>query len=620
MPLSARNDMAKKKTQPGARVPAPATQPTSQPQLPPDTGERGPMITLTINGGQVQVPEGATILEAAKKLSIHIPTLCHLDLHDIKMVNQSATCRVCMVEVRGRRTLAPACATPAAEGMEVVTHNPRVINARRVIVELILSNHPKNCLTCPMNTNCELQSLAAELDIHEIVYTGEMSQHRMDKSSPAFIRDTNKCVLCRRCETMCNEVQTVNALSGVNRGFNTTVGTAFNMPIADTTCVACGQCVAVCPTAALSEVNNIPRAWALLSDPDKYVVVQTAPAVRAALGEVFGLPPGMAVTGKLVSALRLLGFKKVFDTNFAADLTIMEEAAEFIHRLKHGGKLPILTSCCPGWVKFVEHQFGDMLDIPSTCKSPQQMFGAVAKSYMAQQLDIDPRKMAVISVMPCIAKKYEAAREEFTVEGMREVDLVVTTRELAKMIREAGIDFPSLPDGDFDQPMGESTGAAVIFGTSGGVLEAALRTAYEWLTRTTLEKVEFTQLRGFKGIKEAVIKIGDMDVRVAVASGLGNARRLLEAIRRGEGVYHAIEIMACPGGCIDGGGQPYHHGNIAILERRMQALFNEDKSKKLRKSHENPAIIKLYDDFLGKPHGGVAKSLLHTQYARRVKM
>ena len=610
-----------------ARTPAPekrvapeAQSPRDTRQLPPEPDKRGTMVTLTINGSQVKVPEGATILEAAKKLSIHIPTLCHLDLHDIKMVNQSATCRVCMVEVKGRRTLAPACATLVAEGMEVVTHNPRVINARRVVVELILSNHPKNCLTCPKNTNCELQALAAELDIHEIVYTGEMSQHRMDKSSSAFVKDMNKCVLCRRCETMCNEVQTVNVLSGLQRGFKTTVGPAFNMPMADTACVACGQCVAVCPTAALSEVNNIPRAWSLLADPEKYVVVQTAPAVRAALGEVFGLPPGMSVTGKLVSALRLLGFKKVFDTNFAADLTIMEEAAEFIHRLKHGGKLPILTSCCPGWVKFVEHQFSDMLDIPSTCKSPQQMFGAVAKSYMAQQLDIDPRKMAVISVMPCIAKKYEAGREEFTMEGMREVDLVITTRELAKMIREAGIDFLSLPDSDFDQPMGESTGAAVIFGTSGGVLEAALRTAYEWLTNETLEKVEFTALRGFKGIKEATIKIGDMNVRVAVASGLGNARRLLECIRLGECVYHAIEIMACPGGCIDGGGQPYHHGDIEILEKRMQALFNEDKSKKLRKSHENPAIIRLYDDFLGKPHGGIAKSLLHTHYVKRAKM
>ena len=578
------------------------------------------MVSLNINGKQVDVPEGSTILEAAQKLDIHIPTLCHLDLHDIKMVNQGATCRVCMVELAGRRALAPACATPVTQGMEVMTHTPRTINARRVVVELILSNHPKNCLTCAKNTDCELQSLAAELGIHEIEYTGEIAQHRLDKSSPAFVKEMTKCVLCRRCETMCNQVQTVNVLSGIRRGFTTTVGPAFNAPMAETTCVACGQCVAVCPTAALSEVNNISKLWNLLADPNKFVVVQTAPAVRAALGESFGLPAGMAVTGKMVAALRMLGFKHVFDTNFAADLTIMEEAAEFIHRIKHGGKLPILTSCCPGWVKFFEHQFSDMLDVPSTCKSPQQMFGAIAKTYMAQQMDMDPRKMVVVSVMPCIAKKYEAGRKELSVDGMQEVDLVITTRELAKMIREAGINFLSLPDEDFDSPMGESTGAAVIFGTSGGVLEAALRTAYEWLTGENLERVEFGALRGFRGIKEATVKIGDMDVKVAVASGLGNARKLLEDIRAGKVQYHAIEIMACPGGCIDGGGQPYHHGHIDILEKRMRALFNEDKSKKLRKSHENPYIQKLYAEFLGEPHSELAKKLLHTKYVKRQSM
>ena len=585
-----------------------------------DDVKRGRMVTLNINGKQVEVPAGATILDAAKKLDIHIPTLCHLDLHDFKMVNQGASCRVCMVEVEGRRTLAPACATPVAEGMKVITHSPRTINARRTVVELILSNHPKNCLTCNKNTICELQSLAAELDIQHIRYTGKMAVHKMDTSSKAYVRDMNKCVLCRRCETVCNQVQTVNVLSGIGRGFATTVGTAFNLPVAETTCVNCGQCVAVCPTGALSEVNNIAKTWDLLVDKEKYVVVQTAPAVRAALGEAFGMKGGESVTGKMVTALRMLGFDKVFDTNFSADLTIMEEASEFIHRVQHGGKLPLLTSCCPGWVKFFEHQFSDMLDVPSSCKSPQQMFGSIAKTYMAQKVGIDPKKMAVVSVMPCLAKKYEASREEFMIDGVPEVDVVISTRELAKMIREAGINFATLPDSDFDTPMGESTGAGTIFGVSGGVLEAALRTAYEWLTGETLEKVDFEMLRGFQGVKEAEIKIGDLTIKVAVASGLGNARRLLEDIREGKVHYHAIEIMACPGGCIDGGGQPYHHGNMQVLEKRMQALFAEDKSKKLRKSHENPYIKELYKDFLGEPHGDLSKKLLHTAYVKRQKM
>ncbi|MDR2051644.1 MAG: [FeFe] hydrogenase, group A [Deltaproteobacteria bacterium] len=578
------------------------------------------MVTLAINGKSVEAPENATILDAARELDIHIPTLCHLDLHSLKMLNKAATCRVCMVEVAGRRALAPACSTPVAPGMEVKTHSPRVIRARRGVVELILSNHPKSCLTCPKNTQCELQSLAAELSITDITYTGKMSSHKADKSSPALVRDMNKCVLCRRCETMCNEVQTVNALSAVNRGFRTTVGTAFAVPLAETTCVSCGQCVAVCPTAALSEVNNIPSLWKLLGDTEKFTVVQTAPAVRAALGEAFGLPPGRAVTGKLVSALRLLGFDRVFDTNFAADLTIMEEAAEFLDRVKNGGRLPILTSCCPGWVKFFEHQFSDLLDVPSTCKSPQHMFGVIAKTYLAEKLGINPKKMAVVSVMPCLAKKYEAGRPELTVNGLPEVDLVVTTRELVRIIRDAGINFNSLPDGEYDAPLGASTGAADIFGISGGVLEAALRTSYEWLTGATLEKVDFEALRGFAGIKEASVAIGEMRVKVAVASGLGNARKLLESVRSGESAYHAIEIMACPGGCIDGGGQPYHHGDVKVLEKRMQALLSEDQGKKLRKAHENPFIKSLYADFLGEHNSRLAHKLLHTGYVKRQKM
>ena len=578
------------------------------------------MVGLSINGKHVEVPEGATILEAANKLDIHIPTLCHFDLHDISMVNQVATCRVCMVEVAGRRNLAPACATPVTPGMEVLTHTPRTISARRTVVELILSNHPKNCLTCTKNTNCELQALAAELSIHDIQYAGEMAQHRMDTSSAALVREMSKCVLCRRCETMCSKVQSVHVLSAIDRGFGTTMGTPFNMPITETGCVSCGQCVAVCPTAALSEVNNVAKLWNLLTDQDKFVVVQTAPAVRAALGEPFGMPAGVAVTGKMVSALRELGFDRVFDTDFAADLTIMEEATELIHRVQHGGKLPILTSCCPGWVKFFEHQFSDMLDVPSTCKSPQQMFGAIAKTYLADKLGIPREKLVVVSVMPCIAKKYESGRAEMAQNGVPDVDLSITTRELAKMINEAGINFVTLPDGQFDSPMGESTGAGVIFGASGGVLEAALRTAYEWITGQNLEKVDFVALRGMKGIKEATLRIGDMDVNVAVASGLGNARRLLEDIRAGKAHYHAIEIMACPGGCIDGGGQPYHHGHIDILEKRTQALFSEDKGKRLRKSHENPDIKTLYAEFLGEPHSDLAVSLLHTKYKARPRI
>ncbi|MDR0827649.1 MAG: [FeFe] hydrogenase, group A [Desulfovibrio sp.] len=578
------------------------------------------MVSLKINGKSVEVPEGSTILDAAGKLGVHIPTLCRFDLHDINLHNQGASCRVCMVEVAGRRNLAPACATPVMEGMDVKTHTPKVINARRVVVELILSNHPKTCLTCPKNTNCELQALAAELSIGNIGFSGKTTQHKIDYSSPAYVRDMNKCVLCRRCETMCTQVQTVNALSGLNRGFTTTVGPAFNMPIAESTCVSCGQCVAICPTAALSEVNNVGKVWDAIRNPDKFVIVQTAPAVRAALGEAFGLPAGVPVTGKMAAALRMFGFDKVYDTDFAADLTIMEEASEFIHRLKHGGRLPILTSCCPGWVKFFEHQFSDMLDVPSTCKSPQQMFGAIAKTWLAKELKVDPAKMVVVSVMPCIAKKYEAGRAEMAPGGVPDVDIVLTTRELAKMIREAGINFAQLDDEGFDDPMGESTGAGVIFGASGGVLEAALRTAYEWITGKTLDKVDFMDLRGMSGIKEATIDVAGTPVSVAVASGLGNARQLLEAIRAGEKQYHVIEVMACPGGCIDGGGQPYHKGHVDVLLKRMEALYTEDKTKVLRKSHENPFIKKLYAEFLGEPHSELAHKLLHTSYVKRPRM
>ncbi|SHK34225.1 NADH-dependent [FeFe] hydrogenase, group A6 [Tepidibacter formicigenes] len=578
------------------------------------------LVNLTINNKNIAVPKGTTILEAAKALNIKIPTLCHLDLHNIKMVNKVASCRVCVVEVEGKKNLLPACATLVSEGMIVRTDTLRAIKARRNIIELLLSNHPQDCLLCEKNTDCELQSLAAELGIREIKYKGASSNHGIDKSSYSIVKNLDKCILCRRCETMCSEVQTVSVLSGVDRGFETIISPSFYNPMHETSCTFCGQCVAVCPTAALTEVNNISKVWDALNDDKKIVIVQTAPAVRVALGEEFGMQPGELVTGKIVSALRSLGFNKVFDTDFAADLTIMEEASELVYRIKNGGKLPILTSCCPAWVKFFEHQFPELLDIPSSCKSPHEMFGAIAKTYLADKMKVNPKNIVIVSIMPCVAKKYEAARPELTHEDMKDVDIVITTREFAKMIREAGIDFNSLKDDVFDNPLGESTGASVIFGTTGGVLEAALRTAYEWITHETLESVEFNELRGMDGIKEATIKINDMNINVAVASGLGNARKILEDIKSGKSNYHAIEIMACPGGCIGGGGQPYHHGNLEIVSKRAEGLYKEDRSKNLRKSHENPYIQKLYKEFLGEPYGKKAHELLHTHYFKREKI
>ncbi|WP_078696033.1 NADH-dependent [FeFe] hydrogenase, group A6 [Caloramator quimbayensis] len=578
------------------------------------------MINLTINGIKVSVPEGTTILEAAKKANIHIPTLCYLDLHDIKMVNRTASCRVCVVEVEGRRNLAPACATEASEGMVVKTDSIRAIKARRTVVELLLSDHPTDCLVCEKNTQCQLQQLAADLGIRNIRYKGKMSTYPKDLSSESIYRNLDKCIMCRRCETMCNEVQTCNVYSAVDRGFETVVSPAFGLPMIDTQCTFCGQCVAVCPTAALTQISHVSKVWEALSDPDKYVIVQTAPAIRVALGEKFGMEAGSIVTGKMVAALKRLGFKKVFDTDFAADVTILEEAHEFIDRLQNGGRLPILTSCCPSWVKFIEHQFPDLLDIPSTCKSPHIMFGTIAKTYLADKMGINPEKIVVVSIMPCLAKKYEVIRPELKHEGLKNVDLVITTRELADMIKEAGIDFKSLCDEDFDDPLGESTGASVIFGTTGGVIEAALRTAYEWLTNKTLEDVEFQSVRGLDGLKEATININGQDIRIGVAHGLGNARKLLEAIQRGESQYHAIEIMACPGGCIDGGGQPYHFGNLDIVKKRMEALYTEDRNKKIRKSHENPAVKKLYEEYIGEVGGEKAHELLHTHYTKREKI
>ena len=581
-------------------------------------------IKLTIDKKLVEVEKGTTILQAAKKIGINIPTLCYMNLGDMNIENKPGGCRVCVVELEGRRNLAPACATDCAEGMVIHTHSIRVLNARKTVVQLILSDHPFDCLICAKSGNCELQSLAHKLGIREIPYQGEQSTYRKD-TSPAIIRDVDKCIMCRRCEVMCNEVQTVGVLSAINRGFHAVVAPAFEMNLDHSVCTYCGQCVNVCPTGALTEVDHTNQLINDLADPEKTVIVQTAPAVRAALGEEFGLEAGTLVTGKMASALRELGFDYVFDTDFAADLTIMEEGSELLDRLsKHLAgdkevKLPILTSCCPAWVKFFEHNYPEMKDIPSTARSPQQMFGSIAKTFFADKIGVDRKKLIVVSIMPCVAKKYECSRDEFNVDGNPDVDYSISTRELADLIKRANIDFLSLPDEDFDHPMGESTGAAVIFGTTGGVIEAAVRTAYEVYTGKTLKKVDFEELRGLEGLRSATIDFDGLKLNIGIAHGLGNARKLLDEIKAGKSMYHAIEIMACPGGCIGGGGQPYIHGDSSIIKARHKAIYAEDEGKTLRKSHENPDIIKLYEEFLGKPLGEKAHHLLHTHYFDRKK-
>nr|NQU89984.1 iron hydrogenase small subunit [Bacteroidota bacterium] len=582
------------------------------------------MIKLTIDKKPVEIESGTTILQSAKKIGINIPTLCYMNLGGLNIENKPGGCRVCVVEVEGRRNLAPACATDCTEGMVVHTHSIRVLNARKTVVQLILSDHPFDCLVCAKSGNCELQDLAHKLGIREIPYQGEQSKYRED-TSPSIIRDVDKCIMCRRCEVMCNEVQTVGVLSAINRGFEAVVAPAFEMNLDHSVCTYCGQCVNVCPTGALTEVDHTNQLINDLADPEKTVIVQTAPAVRAALGEEFGMKPGTLVTGKMVSALRELGFDHVFDTDFAADLTIMEEGTELLDRLtKHlngdeTAQLPILTSCCPAWVKFFEHQFPEMKDIPSTSRSPQQMFGAVTKTWFADKIGIDRKKMVVVSIMPCVAKKYECSRDEFKVDSNPDVDYSVSTRELANFIKRANIDFNSLTDDDFDQPMGESTGASVIFGATGGVIEAAIRTAYEVYTGKTLEKVDFEELRGMEGLRSATIDFNGLPLNIGIAHGLGNARKLLEEIKSGKSKYHAIEIMACPGGCIGGGGQPYIHGDTSILKARQKAIYEEDAGKSIRKSHENPFIQKLYEEFLGKPLGEKSHHLLHTHYFDRKK-
>lgn len=572
------------------------------------------MVNITINDKQLSVPEGTTVLEASREVGVDIPTLCHLELHDFGVVNKVASCRVCVVEVEGRAALSPSCAEKVYEGIKVKTDSLKAINARRNNMELLLSNHPFECLTCQKNLDCELQSLAEELNIREIHAKGIKMDYPLDTSSNSIVKDPNKCVMCRRCETMCNEVQTVGVLSAIKRGFDVVVAPAFNLDMADTSCTYCGQCVAVCPTAALTERNDTSRVWRALSREREHVVVQVAPAVRVAIGEMFGLEPGTISTGKLVTALRRLGFNAVFDTNFGADLTIMEEARELVHRIEHNGTLPMLTSCCPAWVKFFEHQFPELLDVPSTCKSPQTMVGAIAKTYYAEKMKLDVKNLKVVSIMPCVAKKAESARSELSKEEELHVDWVLSTREFGRMIKEAGIDFDSLEDGKFDNILGESTGAGAIFGTTGGVIEAATRTAYELITGESLERIEFEQLRGLEGIREATVNIGDLELKIGIAHGLGNARKLLEDIKSGKADFHAIEIMACPGGCIGGGGQPYHHGDENVIKKRQEAIYEIDRITPRRKSHENEMVLKLYDEYLGEPYGKKAHDLLHTCY------
>lgn len=577
-------------------------------------------INLKIDGRDVTVPAGSTVLQAANKIGIDIPTLCHLQLENTEYHCKPASCRVCMVEIEGRRTLCPACATPVVEGMVVRTNTMRVVEARKMVVQLMISDHPNECLTCAKSGSCELQALAKKLGVTEIPVTGkEMSTVPVMKGK-AIVRDMTKCIMCRRCEEMCTSIQSVCALSGVNRGFEAYVGTPFEESLKETVCVGCGQCVAVCPVGALMENDETTKVIQALADPEKVVVFQTAPATRVAIGEEFGMEPGDIVTGKMVAALKRLGADYVFDTDFSADLTIMEEGTEIIQRLKkffagEKANLPILTSCCPGWVNFYESQYPDLLDLPSTAKSPQGIFGAVAKHYFAEKLGIPREKMVVVSVMPCTAKKIEADRDVLKENGNPDVDIVLTTREAARLIKMSNIDFASLEDAQYDDPLGESSGAGVIFGVTGGVLEAALRTVYETLEGKTLDKVEFEAVRGFEGCKTATLTIAGHEIRVAIVHGLANARIIMDEIQNGNPRgLHIVEVMACPGGCIGGGGQPYHHGDGTILAKRTAAIYREDENKPIRKSHENPSIQALYQNYYGEPGSHKAHEQLHTSY------
>lgn len=572
------------------------------------------MITLTINGQTVQAPKNATILEAARSAGIHIPTLCyHSELAP------EGACRLCVVEATGARTLVASCVYPVAEGMVVKTNTDKVRAARRMVVELLLANHPKDCLACQKSGDCELQNIAADLGLRKIRFEGGARKaHTIDASNPCLVRDQEKCILCGRCIRVCRDVQGMSVYSFAERGFDTIVSTAFEQDLGKVECSYCGQCASVCPTGAIVEKDDTEKVWSAINDPDKIVIVQTAPAVRVALGEELGMEPGSIVTGKMVAALRNLGFDKIFDTNFSADLTIMEEGHEFLHRLTNGGVLPMITSCSPGWVNMIELKYPDLLPHLSSAKSPQQMFGAIAKTYYAEKAGIDPAKIVSVSVMPCTAKKAEAARPEMNASGYRDVDVVITTRELGRMIREAGLDFKHLPEDSYDSPLGTGTGAAVIFGTTGGVMEAALRTVSDVLTGENLQTVDYNDVRGMEQTREAELTIAGNTVKIAVVHTLASARKILERIRAGEADYQFIEVMACPGGCIGGGGQPIPV-NAEIRRARREGLFDCDSANELRKSHENPEIKELYDTWLGKPLGEKAHSLLHTHYHQQTR-
>lgn len=572
------------------------------------------IVTLTINGQTVQAPKNATILEAARSAGIYIPTLCyHPELAP------EGACRLCVVEASGARSLVASCVYPVAEGMVVKTNTPKVRAARKMVVELLLANHPKDCLSCQKSGDCELQKIAADLGLRKIRFEGGARKaHTIDGSNPCLVRDQEKCILCGRCIRVCRDVQGMNVYSFANRGFDTIVSTAFEQDLGNVACSYCGQCASVCPTGAIVERDDTEKVWDAINDPDKIVIVQTAPSVRVAIGEELGMEPGSIVTGKMVAALRHLGFDKVFDTDFSADLTIMEEGYEFIDRLQNGGKLPMITSCSPGWVNMIELKYPELLDHLSTAKSPQQMFGAVAKTYYAEKAGVDPAKIVSVSVMPCTAKKAEAARPEMCDSGYRDVDIVITTRELGRMIREAGIDFKHLSEEQFDSPLGTGSGAGVIFGTTGGVMEAALRTVADVLTGASLPRVDYTEVRSMDYTREAEIEIAGTKVKIAVVHTLKSAMEMLERVKNGTADYQFIEVMACPGGCIGGGGQPVPV-NAEIRKLRRKGLFDCDRANELRKSHENPEIIELYDTWLGKPLGEKAHNLLHTHYHRQIR-
>ena len=574
------------------------------------------LISLTIDGVQVEVAPGTTVLEAARQAGIRIPTLCYL-----KDINEIGACRMCVVDT-GARALQAACVLPVAPNMKVKTNTPAVRAARKMNLELLLSNHDRKCLSCVRSTTCELQAMCLEYGVdNEDAFAGSRTDYKVDDSSPSLIRDPGKCILCRRCIAVCDKVQNVGAIGMVHRGFNSVIQPAWNHPLGSSPCINCGQCINVCPTGALTEKDDTAKVWDAINDPTKFVVVQPAPAVRAALGEEFGMPMGTSVTGKMATALHRLGFDKVFDTDFGADLTIMEEAYELVDRVKNGGVLPMITSCSPGWIKFCEEFYPECLPNLSSCKSPHEMVGAVIKSYFAEKNGIDPKDIVTVSVMPCVAKKFEAARPELGHDGMADVDIVITTRELARMIKEVGINFPMLPDGDFDEVLGDSTGAAVIFGATGGVMEAALRTAYEVITGGTLADVNFTAVRGIEGVKEATVMVGDLPVKVAVANSTGAASKVMDKVKDGTADYTFIEIMACPGGCVNGGGQPVQSAAVKaavdLKAKRASILYNADKNLPIRKSHENLAVQKIYDEYLEKPGSHLAHEILHTHYIKR---